>query len=772
MHPCLHYVFESQAQRFPDAIAIRCRDRSLTYGQLNQRANQVAHHLRQLGAVSGTLVGLGAERSELTIIGLMGILKAGAAYVPVDPHYPTEWRSFILKDSNPDIFVTQANIDIDPAHDTVRVDLDDLALAKQPNLNLDLEVKPDDLMYVLYTSGSTGHPKGVMVTHANVARLFPAISRYLQFDLNDIWALFHSHSFGFSIWEMWGALAHGGRLVIVPLEMTMAPSNLLELIAFERITVLSQTPSAFRLLARAATAVSNSVDLSSLRLVAFSGEPLEPRFLEPWLKRFGDEKPLLANMYALTETAGEIAFRRVVKADLEEGNRSSIGIPLPDVQIHLLDSSHNPVNEEQIGELYIGGPAVARGYLNRPELTMARFIPDFSTEAGESRLYRSGDLARQRPDGDIEFIGRVDRQIKVRGYRVEPGDIEAVLAKHPQIDDAVVASYEDSDGLTRLAAYLIPKKLDDSPRSLNRYLSEVLPHYAIPDRFVVVNGFPLTPNGKLDFAALSTIEQPATDIENGVAKLTFSSNSTAQVLMSAWRELLNIDKIGSDDDFFELGGYSLLALKLVTRLEEQLMIDITMRDIFENPIFASLVKILDQRLANNAKEDHGYSSEISPELAEQGNHERFMRLAIDQAREAIRQGHPPYAACIVKDDAVIACVHNVILEHVDPTAHAEIEVIRHACRTLGTIDLSDCIIYSTCEPCSMCLTGCVWANIATIVYSARMGDEFNFGLSQPTVPCATMQQLLDRPISLIPDLLREEMLEVFETWFKIKTIGL
>ncbi|MFO1420895.1 MAG: AMP-binding protein, partial [Candidatus Competibacteraceae bacterium] len=524
--------------------------------------------------------------------------------------------------------------------------------------------------------------------------------------------------------------------------------------------------------ARAATAVSNSVDLSSLRLVAFSGEPLEPRVLEPWLKRFGDEKPLLANMYALTETAGEIAFRRVVKAGLEEGNRSSIGIPLPDVQIHLLDSSHNPVNEGQIGELYIGGPAVARGYLNRPELTMARFVPDFLTEAGKNRLYRSGDLARRRPDGDIEFIGRVDRQIKVRGYRVEPGDIEAVLAKHPQIDDAVVAPYEGSNGLTRLAAYLILKKPDDSPRSLNRYLSEVLPHYAIPDRFVVVNCFPLTPNGKLDFAALSAIEQPATNIENGVAKLTFSSNSTAQVLMSAWRELLNIDKIGSDDDFFELGGYSLLALKLVTRLEEQLMIDITMRDIFENPIFANLVKILDQRLANSAKEDHGHSSEISPELAEKGNHERFMRLAIDQAKEAIRQGHPPYAACIVKDDAVIACVHNVILEHVDPTAHAEIEVIRHACQTLGTIDLSDCIIYSTCEPCSMCLTACVWANIATIVYSARMGDEFNFGLSQPTVPCATMQQLLDRPISLIPDLLREEMLEVFETWFKIMTIGL
>jgi len=771
MHPCLHHVLESQAQRFPDAIAIRCRDRSLTYGQLNQRANQVAHHLRQLGAGSGTLVGLGAERSELAIIGLIGILKAGAAYVPVDPHYPTEWRSFILEDSNPDIIVTQATLDIDPIRCAIRVDLDDLALTRQSNRNLDLEVKPEDIMYVLYTSGSTGHPKGVMVTHANVARLFPAIRRYLQFDPNDIWTLFHSHSFGFSIWEMWGALAHGGRLVIVPMEMTMAPSKLLELIALERITVLSQTPSAFRLLARAATAVSDSVDLSSLRLVAFSGEPLEPRILESWLTRFGDEKPLLANMYALTETAGEIAFRRVVKADLKGESRSSIGVPLPDVQFHLLDLNRHPVDEGQIGELYIGGSAVARGYLNRPELTSTRFIPDFSAKAGENRLYRSGDLARRRPDGDIEFIGRTDRQIKVRGYRVEPGDVETALMKHPQIDDVVVAPYDDSDGFIRLAAYVIPKRPDDYPRSLSHYLSGILPHYAIPDRFVIVNCFPLTPNGKLDFAALSAIEQPATDIENGVAKSTFSSNSTAQVLMSAWRELLNIDKIGSDDDFFELGGYSLLALKLVTRLEERLTTHITMRDIFENPTFAKLLEIINRRLTVHV-EEHKSPSAIIPQSAGQEKNERFMRLAIHQAREAMQRGHPPYAACIVKDDVIIACVHNAIWEHVDPTAHAELEAIRHACKALGTLDLSDCVIYSTCEPCSMCLTACIWAKITTIIYSARMEDELNFGLSQATVPCVTMQRFLDRPINLVPDLLRNEMLDVFETWFKIKTIGL
>lgn len=772
MHPCLPHLFESQAQSFPDAIAIRYQDRSLTYDQLNRRANQVAHCLRQLGANSGTLVGLGTERSELAIIGLIGILKAGAAYVPLDPHYPAEWCSFILKDSNPDIFITQTTLDIGPVNHVIRIDLDDPVLARQSDRNLDLEVKPDDLMYVLYTSGSTGHPKGVMVTHANVARLFPAMSRYLRFDRNDIWTLFHSHAFGFSIWEMWGALAHGGRLVIVPPEMTMAPSNLLELMAFERITVLSQTPSAFRLLARAVTILPELADLSALRLVAFSGESLEPRILESWLTRFGDEKPLLVNMYALTETAGEIAFRRVLKADLGGENRSSIGVPLPDVQFHLLDSNHNPVDVGHIGELYIGGPAVALGYLNQPELTAARFIPDFSTKSGKNRLYRTGDLARRRLDGDVEFIGRVDRQIKVRGYRVEPGDIEAILVKHPQVDDAVVVPYKDSDGLTHLAAYLIPMQPEDYPRSLNRYLGAALPHYAIPDRFVLVNHFPLTPNGKLDFAALSAIEQPATDIESGVAKSTDCSDSVAQVLISAWRELLNINSIGLGDDFFELGGYSLLALKLVTRLEERLMIDITMRDVFENPVFASLLKLLKQRLAIGTEENRNHSGGIPPESAEQGNHERFMRLAIRQAKEAIRQGHPPYAACIVKDNTVIACIHNTVQQNVDPTAHAEVEAIRHACRELGTIDLSSCVIYSTCEPCSMCLTACAWANIATIVYSARMGDEADFGLSQPTVLCATMQQLLDRSIILIPDLLRKEMLEIFEIWFKIKTIGL
>jgi amino acid adenylation domain-containing protein len=772
MHPCLHHLFEGQVQSFPDAIAIRYQDRSLTYDQLNRRANQVAHCLRQLGASSGTLVGLGTERSELAIIGLMGILKAGAAYVPLDPHYPAEWRSFILKDSDPDILITQTTLDIGPANHTIRVDLDDPVLARQSDRNLDLGIEPDDLMYVLYTSGSTGHPKGVMVTHANVARLFPAMSRYLRFDRNDIWTLFHSHAFGFSIWEMWGALAHGGCLVIVPPAMTMAPANLLELIASERVTVLSQTPSAFRLLARAVTILPELAGLSTLRLVAFSGEALEPRMLESWLTRFGDEKPLLVNMYALTETAGEIAFRRMVTADLGGENRSSIGVPLPDVQFHLLDSNHNPVDTGQIGELYVGGPAVALGYLNQPELTAARFIPDFSTGADESRLYRTGDLARRRPDGDIEFIGRVDRQIKVRGYRVEPGDIEATLMKHPQIDDAVVVPYEDVDGLTHLAAYLIPNQPTDHPGSLHRYLGTALPHYAIPDRFVFVNHFPLTPNGKLDVAALSAIGQPATDIEGEVTKSTDFPDSIAQVLMSAWQELLNIDSIGLDDDFFELGGYSLLAFKLVTRLEERLMIDVTMRDVFENPVFASLLEILKQRRIIGAAEDCNRFSGIPPKSAEQGNHARFMRLAIQQAKEAIQRGHPPYAACIVKDDTVIACVHNAIQQHVDPTAHAEVEAIRHACRALGTIDLSSCIIYSTCEPCSMCLTACAWANIATVVYSARMNDEADFGLSQPTVPCATMQQLLDRPIILIPDFLREEMLEIFETWFKIKTIGL
>lgn len=771
MYPCLHRLFESQAQHFPDVIAIRCQDRSLTYGQLNRRANQVARYLRQLGAGPGILVGLGTERSELAIIGLIGILKAGAAYVPVDPHYPAEWRSFIVKDSNPNIFITQTTLDIGLVHHAIRVNLDDLALARQSEQDIDFEVKSDDLMYVLYTSGSTGRPKGVMVTHANVARLFPAMSRHLRFDRNDIWTLFHSHAFGFSIWETWGALAHGGRLVVVPPEVTMAPSNLLRLIASEQVTVLSQTPSAFRSLARAATTASAAVDLSSLRLVAFSGEPLESWILESWLTRFGDEKPLLANMYALTETAGEIAFRRMVKADLKKENRSNIGVPLPDVELHLLDSNQNPVGTGQVGELYVGGPAVARGYLNQPELTSARFIPDFSIPLGDSRLYRTGDLARRRPDGDIEFIGRADRQIKVRGYRVEPGDIEAALMKHPQIDDAVVTPYADSDGSIHLAAYLIPKQPNGFPRSLNRYLSEIVPHYAIPDRFMFVNHFPLTPNGKLDFEALSAIEPSTTDIEDKVAESVSSPDSVAQVLLNAWQELLNIDSIGLEDDFFELGGYSLLALKLVTRLEERLKIDITMRDVFENPTFARLLEIIEWRLTVHA-EDNQSPSSISPQLVEQEKHERFMRLAIHQAREAIQEGHPPYATCIVKGDTVIASVHNAIWQHVDPTAHAELEAIRHACRALGTMDLSDCTIYSTCEPCSMCLTACIWANITTIIYSARMEDEVNFGLSQPTVPCVTMRRMLDRSITLIPDLLRNEMLEVFETWFKIKTIGL
>lgn len=763
MSPSLvHSCIRHHAEVRPDAPAVCDALHCLSYARLEQLSSRYALALREAGARPGQRIALQLDRSARAIVALVGILKAGCAYVPIDPQQPRSWQERVLRGTAPALIVATApgdGIVAPPNLDDDRPDAAGFDIADEPGID------PTIPMYVIHTSGSSGEPKGVEVSHANVARLFPALSGHIEFDHRDVWAQSHSLSFGFSVWELWGALWHGGLLVVVPASLAMSPARLVDLLAREKVTVLSQTPTAFRQFCRVLAADADRA-LPDLRVIAFSGEPLDPRVIAPWLSRFGDDRPLLANLYALTETAGEVAFHRVTRDDLLDEPNGLIGKPLHDTRFHLLDADGLPVEDGEIGELFIGGPSIAKGYLDRPELTAERFRRDPFANDG-SRMYRSGDLAQRMPDGRYRFVGRADRQIKIRGYRLEPSLVEAALAEHPSVLDAVVLSYQDG-GETRLGAWVVPVAPGDLPTGLRSELAQRLPHYAVPDSVFSIGSLPLTSNGKLDEAALRNCAA-----SSGATSPTKKPAVTRDVVVTAWRELLQIEDFTDQADFFDLGGDSLLTLDLSLRLEEHFAIGLTMADIFENPTLGELVAFVDTAIARWQSDSPDRSGLPPDAQKDEGHaeHVEHMRVAIAQARKAIEEGQPPYAACIVRHGKVIVSGHNMVWRDNDPTAHAEIRMIREACHVLGTTDLSGCTLYSTAEPCSMCLTACAWANIDHIVYSVGMEDEERYGLSRRTVSAETMIRLLDRPLRLVPSVRRAEMREVFETWLRIAALG-
>ncbi len=375
---CVHQGFERQAAATPDAVALIFEDSQLTYRELNQRANQLAHHLHGKGVGPETLVGLCAERSLEMVIGILGILKAGGAYLPLDPASPRDRLAFIIKDSKAPILVTQAaqrELVQDIGAEVVLIDQDWPAIAQESTADLETGVGPENLIYVIYTSGTTGRPKGVLVTHRNVARLFSETRDWYRFGADDVWTLFHSFAFDVSVWELWGALLHGGRIVIVPYLVSRTPSEFIALVARHRVTVLNQSPSAFRLFVQEEGRRPLPEPLA-LRWIIFAGEALDLQSLKPWVERHGDAQPVLVNMcMALAETTVHSTFRPTVRADLDR-SKSTIGVPLPDLPLHLLGAPLPPVPVGVPGEIYVGGPGVTRGYLNRPELTEARFLPD------------------------------------------------------------------------------------------------------------------------------------------------------------------------------------------------------------------------------------------------------------------------------------------------------------------------------------------------------------------------------------------------------------
>ncbi|MFE7294833.1 amino acid adenylation domain-containing protein [Streptomyces sp. NPDC057579] len=450
----LHELVRARATEAPGSIAVSHEGEHVTYRELDGRANALAHRLRRLGAGPGTVIGLCAERSVDLITGVLGILKSGAAYLPIDAAYPPERVSYLLADSSAPILVTQRHlVEGLPEHTAEVVVLDGTTDERVPERAPG--AGPDDPAYVIYTSGSTGTPKGVLVSHANVLRLFSATQDWFGFGRSDTWTLFHAFTFDFSVWEIWGALTHGGRLVVVPHWVSRSPESFYELLRDERVTVLNQTPLAFRHLSEVERGAL------CLRVVVFGGEELDVRSLGPWFDRHGDTMPRLVNMYGITETTVHVTYRPVTRADVDAAVvHSPIGRPIPDLRVRVLDGHGQPTPVGVRGELYVGGAGVTLGYLNRPELTEQRFLRD----PDGSRWYRSGDLVRWTADGELEYLGRADDQVKIRGHRIELGEIEAALAAHPRIGEAVVlARRDDGDtGPKRLVAYVVPGTRQDT----------------------------------------------------------------------------------------------------------------------------------------------------------------------------------------------------------------------------------------------------------------------------------------------------------------------
>ncbi|MGG6293710.1 amino acid adenylation domain-containing protein [Leptolyngbya sp. AN02str] len=476
---CIHDWFAAQAAQTPDAIALTEADQHLTYRELDQRSNQLAHDLHRQGIGVESRVGLYVERSLTTIMAILGILKSGAAYVPLDPASPPERLAFILADANISLLLTQSDL-IDSLSLAIPAMCLDTAMQEANAANaapLHLPVRPDNLAYIIYTSGSTGQPKGVAIPHRNVTRLLTTTQPWFNFNHEDVWTWFHSHAFDFSVWEIWGALLYGGRLVVVPYELSRSPAAFYTLLIQQKVTVLNQTPSAFRQLMQAESLADDSSLPLRLRWVIFGGEALEFQSLQPWLERHGNT-PQLVNMYGITETTVHVTYCPVTDRPITDSTvtdrpitdftatdrptpssqpslPSLIGQPIPDLQLYLLDAQLQPVPLGVPGEIYVGGEGLARGYFNHPALTAERFVPHPYSDRPGARLYRTGDLARYRADGALEYEGRADQQVKLRGFRIELGEIESTLSQHPQVQDAVVLLREDEPGQKRLVAYVV-----------------------------------------------------------------------------------------------------------------------------------------------------------------------------------------------------------------------------------------------------------------------------------------------------------------------------
>jgi amino acid adenylation domain-containing protein len=681
---CLHELFEARAAARPDAPAVSYEGDTLSYRELDERANRLARHLRELGVGPETLVAVCLERSLELVVAILAVLKAGGAYVPIDPDYPAERLAFVLSDSEPRVLLTQERVlGRFPDHDVavVCVDRDAGDVDRQSSARLEPLARPEDLAYVIYTSGSTGKPKGVEVEHRHVARLLSSSEEWFGFGPLDTWLLFHSYAFDFSVWELWGALAYGGRLVVAPLWTTRSPDALASLLVEERVTVLNATPTLF---VSAQEELVRAGESLALRLVVFGGEALRPSSLRPWFARFGTDGPRLVNMYGITETTVHVTYRPLVADDFDE-DTSPIGRPLPDLQVYLLDAHLNPVPPGVAGELFVGGAGVARGYLNRPELTAERFLPN---PFGRGRLYRSGDSARYRDDGELEFLGRIDDQVKIRGFRIELGEIQAALADHAAVAECAVVPFTDVNGETRLAAYVVPaaetagtvrrilglqsegglsadelgdlSSVEQLRGELRAKLEDRLPAFMVPSSLTLLVALPLTVNGKLDRKALPA---PAWEEQASTAFIA-PSTPTEIAVAEIWCEVLGVERVGRDDNFFHLGGHSLLAARVATQVRERFDMDISVRALFEHSTLALFAEHVGAARGEAGQEADADTSEELPTYPPSFSQQQL--LVIDELAPEIATYNGAFAVRIAGElalDELEDALSDVVARH-------------------------------------------------------------------------------------------------------------
>ncbi len=585
---CVHELFEEQVRRSPEATAVVLEEEELSYGELNARANRLAHYLRESGVKPDERVAICVERGFEMIVGLLAVLKAGGGYVPLDPAYPEERLQYMLEDSAPVVLLTQRHLE--DRFSGIGVPVLDVnasaAWQSFPESNPEAEavgLTSSHLAYVIYTSGSTGQPKGVMVEHRGLCNISLTQSRELKVEPSSRILQFASFSFDACAWETLMALCQGAALYLLPQKCLVAGDKLIETAARDGITHATLPPTVL-------AGVSERAHAGSLRVLMVGGEAVPDWIAERW----GGGRQLI-NVYGPTETTICTAMHRCVA---EESGKPPIGRPIANTRIYILDSNREPVPVGVVGEMYVGGVGVARGYLKQPELTAERFVADPFVEEAGARMYRTGDLGRWLADGNIEFLGRNDEQVKIRGFRIELGEIEARLCEHPEVREAVVLAREDTAGEKRLVAYYTCRESsggvsESSGESvgaerLRAHLSAVLPDYMVPAAYVRMESLPLTPNGKLDRKALPAPEQEAYAVRGYEEPQGEMETKLAEV----WAEVLQLEKVGRHDNFFALGGHSLLAVRVVSRLQQVLSVELAVRDLFAHPELADLARHL------------------------------------------------------------------------------------------------------------------------------------------------------------------------------------
>ena len=576
---CVHQLLEAQARRTPEAVAVEFGESSLDYAELNLRANQLARLLQQQGVTRESLVGVCLERSLEMVVALLGILKAGAAYVPLDPAYPKDRIQHVLEDAHVRVLITQPELlkQLPSSAKTICLDPAWKTLMGQSGDAVATEVASSDLAYVIYTSGSTGKPKGVQLEHRSVVNFLCSMQKQPGFAQKDVLVAVTTLSFDIAGLEMYLPLLAGGRIVIAPREATYDGRLLSELIEKSKATVMQATPATWRLLFEAGWRGNRQLK------VLVGGEALPAELAHELVARCGE----IWNMYGPTETT---IWSSVYRVQGDEGRVLPIGRPIANTTFYILDDARQPVPVGSEGELYIGGEGLARGYFERPELTAEKFVPDPFSTLPQARMYRTGDLARFREDGNVEYLGRLDHQVKIRGFRIELGEIEAVLDQHPDVLRSVVVAREESSGDKRLVAYVVCNtESTASSAELREHARKQLPDYMVPSAIVQLGTLPLTPNGKVDRKALPAPK--AADFASD-ANYVAPRDPVELKLANLWEETLGIRPIGVETSFFDLGGRSLLAARLFTQISRAFGKDLPLATLFRAPTIEQLAQEL------------------------------------------------------------------------------------------------------------------------------------------------------------------------------------